>query len=123
MQSRLLLQESDNKVWSTLNEDGIVGAATDLFLQHGTAIAGEWAALGILDARPEQNPNGSETPDGRRANEAVRHLSDPPFAEMLGRIGPFVRPMLGQPYQDYGLTPLIIFRSVESALTVAQDSA
>ncbi len=122
IQSRLIVQESENKVWSTLSEDAIVGSAADLFLKHGTAIVGEWAVLGILDARPEQNLNGSETPDGRQANEASRHFADTPFAEILGRIEPFVRPMLGRPYQDYGLTPLIIFRRVESTITEAQIS-
>lgn len=97
-----------NKVWCSLNQDGLTGAVSDITLKHGTEIPGKWSMLGILDAK------------SKLAFETQPQQPDPDFSEgkeiadkMLRLIAPIARSFLGRPDDHYGMTPLLIFRSID----------
>lgn len=96
-------------VWSTLREDSLIVAASDLFLKHGKTIPGQWHMLGIVDALPtEELAPEPPTPE----QSAIGILGG--LGYILDAIGPFARLLLGRPASAYGMTPLLIFRKVES---------
>jgi hypothetical protein len=110
IQARLSVAGTDQMIWTSLREDALVVSAADLLLKHGTSIAGTWNMLGILDARPDGNEDGT-TAD----NEAsAATLANSPFLLIMKSIFPIIRPLLGRPFPAYGMTPLMIFREVSA---------
>lgn len=101
-------------VWSSLREDGLVTSAADLMLKHGSAIAGQWSALGVLDALPDADAEGNLTDSGVQSIISALSLSGSAFGKLLVDMEPHIRPMLGRPFQAYGITPLLIFREVSA---------
>jgi hypothetical protein len=112
IQARLSINGTDQMVWTSLKEDALVVSAADLTLKHGTAIAGTWNMLGILDALPDHNAAGELTVSGEDSRTGSEKLADSPFGEMMNHIMPFLRPLLGRPFSAYGMTPILIFREV-----------
>jgi hypothetical protein len=102
--------ENGTTVWSNLREDCLVISTADLALKHGPTISGEWNVLGILDAEPDVNIDGPESPS-RSQVLALAALADSPFAQSMAHLSPFIR-QLGRPATAHGITPILIFRKV-----------
>ncbi|HEX7887073.1 MAG TPA: hypothetical protein VF474_13940 [Phenylobacterium sp.] len=99
----------DAAYWASLDPAGLVTEPADLFLKHGLQIAGEWVAIGVLDAVPEPgDPNTVENMIENMRNAEKLGA----YAAGLAQMAPFVRPILGRPATSYGLTPLVIFREI-----------
>ncbi|SDI95540.1 hypothetical protein [Salipiger marinus] len=102
------------KVWSSLEKGGLTVAAGNITLNHGVSIPGEWAILGILDAHPLMDRDvkvRDQTPGGEEM-----------LAKLFEALAPVVRQMLGRPRDAYGVTPLLVFREIESLPGTFQDS-
>ena len=91
-------------VWCSLREDCFVSSPGNLLLHHGISIAGHWHMLGVLDAKPD---------DERSLEDLISGMFDGgALALAFSNMAPVVRATLGRPALSYGVTPLIIFRSV-----------
>jgi len=94
--------------WGSIAKDGLTTDTADLYLKHGLRISGSWTLMGILDALPD--------PPMDELQQRVSALTDAvelgAYAQGLGLMTPFVRPLLGRPEEAYGVTPLLIFREV-----------
>jgi hypothetical protein len=96
--------------WSTLDENSVVGRASDLMLKHGALLGGQWHMLGVLDAFP-YNPQ-YRTEDGKAMPEFLAELAETGIGQMIARLAPAVQPIMGRPASAWGITPLLIFRDV-----------
>ncbi len=95
-------------IWATLVPEYLTTSVSDLHLKHGTLISGQWTILGVLDAVPGGYDDApSLIPDG-----PVRAL-----ATMMK----LVRPALGRPNDYFGMTPLLIYRTVLSETDEAAE--
>lgn len=98
-----LTETQGQRLWCTLNAEGLSMPPSEIVLKHGTTLPGEWAMLGILDALPDTVSLDfrNVTPDG---------------AEMVTKVfesmAPALRTLLGRPEDAYGVTPLMIFREI-----------
>lgn len=94
----------EEDVWCSLLREGLTFDPTDIILKFSERLPGEWAAIGILDALPDEPPSNEI--------KKVDYLSGAAIAKLGDAIAPMVRMSLGRPYQAYGITPLLIFREV-----------
>jgi hypothetical protein len=88
--------------WATLQRECLLINAQDVALKHGSVIPGNWHVLGVVDARPNE--------------EAPEVWKIAPIGDFTGGIIGLVdelRSLMGRPLGYYGLTPLIIFRSIK----------
>lgn len=94
-------------VWCSLDEDSVVGKASDLTLKHGTLVQGTWSVLGVLDAYPDPTAvlNAGLA-------DAVNAVVATPLGQISARFAPAARLLLGRPEHAFGLTPLLIFRQL-----------
>lgn len=99
-------------VWAPMASEALVVPLSELVLKHGAKIAGQWAMLGILDARPNE-PDNQLSPIERRYLEPSGGGGSISSA-LASSMGPMVKDALGRPDSMYGLTPLMIFREVKS---------
>ncbi|MBW6422802.1 hypothetical protein KX729_15195 [Rhizobium sp. XQZ8] len=99
--------------WCTLREDSITIAAADLYMKHGISIEGKWAMVGILDAMPDIEASMDDGTPYEVAKQVIAgsKLSMAGFMLAPHLVAP-VRGLLGRPPSSYGLTPLLLFRSV-----------
>ncbi len=97
----------DERTWFTLNGSGMISDPSEMILKHGSDIPGDWFVLGILDAQPDvfSINSGELLPTGKM---------DDLVAGVAKSIAPMMRGFLGRPADAYGLTPLLVFRNVES---------
>lgn len=93
-------------VWCSLSEEGMSAHASDITLKHGMNIPGTWHAVGILDAKPEGVVVDDNEPDFGDGQELG--------AKLMTVIAPITRQLLGRPEDHFGITPLLIFREIES---------
>ena len=100
---QMTFQSSYEYLWSTLSEDGFVVSPVDIFLKHKSIIPGEWYILGVLDAHP--NVDGDEAVPASFGGG----MNDP-FHTMAQEI----RSLFGRPADNYGISPLIIFRKIQN---------
>lgn len=99
----LLCDENENLTWACIKEEHMVVSTSSLALTHGDAISGNWHVLGVLDAVP--NEYASE-PLPLWKSELLQAASN-----LLGSI----REMMGRPTNAYGITPVLIFRTINAA--------
>ncbi len=112
-QARVIVPENNQTVWSSLRPEGMVISPSDILLKHGLAVAGEWSMMGILDALPDTDDSGNINPEGYDALfRGQIAATNNPFGEMMMHMLPFVRPMLGRPFNAFGMTPLLIYRKI-----------
>lgn len=108
------MQNGDTQTWSCLDEKNMTIRPLDLILKHGLAIPGHWLVIGILDAVPILSDK--DEPIKFRENKGDHQLPVFPFAQHCERIGLEVystmRRFFGKQNSFYGVTPLLIFRSV-----------
>ena len=104
------IQHDGHNIWTTLKEDSLVVSASDLLLKHGARISGRWNMIGILDAMPD---SGADDTSALLADLMVP-LSLGSLGEVVGRLAPAIRGMLGRPPDAHGMTPLLVFREVST---------
>lgn len=102
IQAKLVGSEN---VWCSLRQDGMTVDSSDIMLKYGISVPGTWHMLGILDARLDGVNVGTQ-PNFSDGTEMA--------SKLMGIISPIARQMLGRPPSSYGVTPLLIFRSVTS---------
>lgn len=94
-----LIGDLQRTVWFTLREDGLSTNAADVFLKHGSHIAGSWNIVGIVDALP----SFAFSPQSPFEDGMQKAIAD---------LGASLRPAVGRPNDAWGMTPLLIFREV-----------
>lgn len=90
----------DHQLWATLTPDALTVNPSDLAFKHGPSIPGEWAILGLLDARPSSEEE-MKLPSGLGEVETG----------ML-QMALHLKHFLGRNFTDYGITPIAIYREV-----------
>lgn len=105
----------DATAWSTIDPAYFVGAVEDLLLKHGAKLPGAWSMVGILDARPWEEREDDDYDDWLSADDRLRigGYTENIWKVALDLAGP-ARQALGRPMFSYGVTPLIIFREIET---------
>lgn len=96
------LKSGSRKVWSALRPEGLITSASNLLLNHGVTLSGEWSVVGILDALPDtpQSSSGDNLENLEGIMQASASFSNA------------IREGFGRPASAFGMTPLIIFRAV-----------
>jgi hypothetical protein len=104
----------DHVAWATINPDNVFGSVEDLMLKHGSKVAGSWAMVGVLDARPFETREDEDYDDILGFEDKLRTgmLQDSIWKIAADLAFP-ARQALGRPFTSYGMTPLVIFREIE----------
>jgi hypothetical protein len=103
---------NEGRLWSSLlPTPNLTIPTSDLTLKYGGTISGSWRLLCILDAWPDKG----EPPDvtGWSGGEMIDGI----LTAIHG-----LRTIMGRPPGWYGITPLMIFRSINGWLPPATDS-
>lgn len=105
IQSRFLVDNGNSvqEVWMTLNRDELSTPTHDTNFKHGEFMAGEWYLLGVLDALPHDDFTYESESDSD-LQSVIRG-----FVEQL-------KNMAGRPNTSFGITPIAIFRSIDTSL-------
>jgi len=101
VQGTFLTEEGD--AWFTLQPEYMRINAEDIVFKHGSDLGGEWHVLGIVDALPDHLSPYSEAP--ARVNSEVE-------SGLRGMLA-MLRLVLGRPAHRYGITPIMIFRTMK----------
>lgn len=118
-QARLI--GTDVNVWCSLDVESIVGQSSDLTLKHGALIPGDWFMLGVLDAYP-YDPDFRNA-EGESESELFGRIAETGIGQLVARLAPIVRQVMGRPPSAFGMTPLLIFREIAGrALSQAESS-
>lgn len=98
--------DSDGKtMWMTINRDYLTVNPDDMVLKYGGVIPGEWHVIGLIDALPD---NIVTTDD----KESEAPFPENPFKDGLLTLLNAIRSNAGRSPSSYGMTPLIIFRTI-----------
>lgn len=89
--------------WFTLQPEYLRINAEDIAFKHGADLSGEWHVLGIVDALPDDLATQLEAP--ARVNSEIEE-------GLRGMLG-MLRMVLGRPLHRYGITPIMIFRTMK----------
>lgn len=90
--------------WATLERDSLITSSQDIALKHGSSLPGEWHMLGILDAkRDDADP------------DVWDQLPTTEFASAMRQLLRGIRETIGRPAGYFGVTPLLLFRTVRRA--------
>lgn len=106
-QLRLKTDSNDN-VWCSLIEENLSMSTSDMVLKHGISLSGTWHLLGVLDAQPQSQLNNEQFKSDEVFDESGEGLG----SAMFSLIAPIAQNILGKPAGSFGLTPLLMFRSV-----------
>lgn len=98
-----LIDEDQNQIWACLQDEHLVVTASSLALTHGASISGTWHVLAVLDAKPDQD------------EPSVPAVAESSLMEAASTLLASVRGLMGRNPASYGVTPLLIFRSVSLA--------
>lgn len=109
---------TDNQsVWSSLREENLTIAPSDLFMKHGLTIEGDWSVVGILDAMPDTE-DYTDTESGLSLSALSQMVAATKLSSLAFMLAPSlvppIRQLLGRPSTSYGLTPLLVFREVSN---------
>ncbi|NBM11000.1 MULTISPECIES: DUF6414 family protein [unclassified Proteus (in: enterobacteria)] len=100
-----LVDTEKNSVWMSVDANNLTINTGDIVLKYGAKIPGTWYMLGIVDAKPDAQYNDNDN----FIDNAIHHNDlKSGFAEMFD----LIKSMAGRPNEAYGITPIIIFRSV-----------
>lgn len=95
--------------WAPITDNCMVSPISELMLKHGSKIAGTWNMVGILDALPFEEHSLMNPLEMLRVGMMGDNLTN--VALSLGE--PIMQTM-GRPLLSYGITPLLVFREIES---------
>jgi len=93
----------DGDAWFTLQPEYMRINPEDIVFKHGCDLGGEWHVLGIVDALPDHLSPTSDV--ATRVNSGVE--------EGLRVMLTMLRYILGRPPHRYGITPIMIFRTMK----------
>ncbi|MBN6742938.1 hypothetical protein JKG47_21095 [Acidithiobacillus sp. MC6.1] len=97
----------DGRVWGTLNPDHLHVTPDDITMKYGSTVQGIWYLLGIFDARPDSEENVPHT-DGNGSFE---------FQNAILNMMNAIKDMVGRPKDAYGVTPIAVFRKIDSPVS------
>jgi len=106
------LRNGEAEIWASLRDDNLIVPASELLTKHGHVIAGDWNAVGILDALPDEVVPSVESDPEKFIAHATAALALGALWQAITAITPIARFALGRPATSYGMTPLLIFREV-----------
>lgn len=98
------VDEQGRTAWMTINRDFLTVNPDDMALKYGGEIPGDWHIVGMIDALPDA---ASISNQQVKAEFPESSLKDGLF-ELLHSI----RENAGRSASSYGITPLIIFRTI-----------
>lgn len=96
-----ILVKGGTKIWSVYDVNNWVAHPASLALSHGARIDGQWAIIGIIDAKPNESPLKANASLFSTAMSAMVDFSE------------VIREEMGRPKNCYGFTPLLVFREVK----------
>jgi len=89
------------KVWSMLVSENWIVPPQSITLSHGSRVPGDWKILGVVEALPSDKQAAP---------------NDKPMDNQLGPtfdiLGPKMREMMGRPNDCFGMTPILVYRSI-----------
>lgn len=88
--------------WSTLNKDYFLVDYQDFMLKHGVNLAREWRCLAILDSKPLDS------------NEILCPTTIDSLEAIYDSVMPIVQEAFGMSSETYGISPIAIFRELNS---------
>jgi hypothetical protein len=91
----------DQAAWFNMEPQYMRQPVGDFTLKHGGFIPGTWHAIGILDARPEDDLVDFDIPPSNVLSSAFSQMALP------------IRFMMGRPIGVFGITPIIVFRQID----------
>lgn len=100
---QLRVYTDSDTCWGTMDPSGLTINPADLAFKHGSYVPGDWKVLALLDARPSTIENDLLQAMIRGSN-----------AVELGLLQMYngLRQMLGRGEEEYGITPLAIYRTI-----------
>jgi hypothetical protein len=102
------LKTDTDSVWGPLRADGMISPVGSVHLIHGSQISGEWEMIAVMDARPttqeELDKLSQATEEAENSVHGVRNA--------IAGLGNLARKILGRPAGVYGVTPLLIYRTI-----------
>jgi hypothetical protein len=105
LQTQAVLRTAQSSIWCLMKSDSMEAKFTEIMLKYGSRVAGTWNMLAILDCFPDE-------PDSLRLKMSEGEVTT--LQDACKRLD-FVTKHVGRPPESYGVTPLLIFRSVELA--------
>lgn len=105
LQTQAVLRTVQSSIWCLMKSDSMEAKFTEIMLKYGSRVAGTWNMLAILDCFPDE-------PDSLRLKLSEGEVTT--LQDACKRLD-FVTKHIGRPPASYGVTPLLIFRSVELA--------
>ncbi|MEY0399757.1 hypothetical protein AB7W17_23025, partial [Providencia rettgeri] len=100
-----LIDTEHNSVWMSVDAHNLSIKTDDIVLKYGSKIPGTWYMLGIVDAKPDEQYHENDNFFG---NSIHHNDLKKGFTEMFD----IIKTMAGRPNNAFGITPVIIFRSV-----------
>lgn len=92
----------EQAAWFNMEPQYMRQPVGDFTLKHGGHIPGTWYAIGILDARPEDDYVDFDVPPSNVLSSAFAQMALP------------IRFMMGRPIGVFGITPIIVFRQIDA---------
>lgn len=93
----------ENLIWMSVDPQNLTISSGDIALKYGSIIPGEWHVIGFVDAHPHgyiENPNAPYPCTDNELKNSMDFMID------------MIREVMGRPNSSFGITPLMIFRSV-----------
>lgn len=99
------LFDDNNSAWGTISAGNLMVHSLDFVMKHSITIPGQWHILAVLDAVPDKD---DETEIDSAALKYMTQMES-------GYVEAFMhlRGMMGRRLEEYGVSPLAIFRKVE----------
>ncbi len=91
------------QIWAPIRDGCLTIDPVDLAMQHGATLKGEWHLLAVVDALPDDD------------TQQPMNLPAMAYAELMeaaAEVLSTIRGLMGRPTAAFGLTPLLLFRSI-----------
>lgn len=98
------LDTEGNSVWMSVDTSNLSISTGDIVLKYGANISGSWYMLGIVDAKPSDDPLADADSHALYGSEFKAGFA--PMFEMI-------KQMAGRPNDNFGITPIIIFKAIQ----------
>ncbi|MHB9805469.1 DUF6414 family protein [Pantoea ananatis] len=92
-----------NQIWMSVKPENLTIGMGDIALKYGPFIPGEWYILGFIDAYADDRLDHPDAPYPSNINDLKSGMDN-----MLM----LIKTMMGRPNNSFGMTPLMIFRTV-----------
>lgn len=97
--------DDERSAWGTISSGSLMVHSLDFVMKHSLTIPGKWHILAVLDAVPD--------------NDEETGIDSAVFKYMTGMESSYVeafmhlRGIMGRRWEEYGISPLAIFRKIE----------